>query len=133
MSVFRVELPEELRAEVAKRVARTGVTESAWVENAVREKLAADAQLEYLEARAARGDRQAFEQVLRKVPADPPCRVMSGERAARNRAYDPGFRPARDHPRRGGGQGRDRCTGARTSERVSGQADSSLSMVADRG
>jgi hypothetical protein len=70
MSVFRVELPEELRAEVAKRIARTGVTESAWVETAVREKLAADAQLEFLEARAARGDRQAFERVLGKVPAE---------------------------------------------------------------
>ena len=72
MSALRVELPEGLRAEVAGRVARRGISESAWVEEAVREKLAADAELEYLTARAARGDRGAFEGVLAKAPAVAP-------------------------------------------------------------
>jgi len=42
------------------------------VADAVREKLAACAQLEYLENRAARGSREAYERVLAKVPAAPP-------------------------------------------------------------
>jgi hypothetical protein len=72
MSAFVVELPEELRAVVVERIRARGLTESAWVEEAVREKLAADAQLESLKARAARGDRAAFERVLAKVPAVEP-------------------------------------------------------------
>ena len=72
MSVFQVELPEGLRAEVAGRLAQRGISESAWVEEAVREKLAADAEMEYLAVRAARGDRAAFERVLAKVPAADP-------------------------------------------------------------
>ena len=72
MSALRVELPEGLRAEVADLVARRGISESAWVEEAVREKLAADAELEYLAKRAARGNREAFERVLSKVPAADP-------------------------------------------------------------
>ena len=72
MSALRVELPEGLRAEVAGLVAQRGISESAWVEEAVREKLAADAELEYLALRAARGNRAAFEQVLAKVPAANP-------------------------------------------------------------
>ena len=38
------------------------------IAEAVRERLAACAELEYLETRAARGSRQAFEHVLSKVP-----------------------------------------------------------------
>ena len=72
MSALQLELPEGLRAEVAVLVARRGITESAWLEEAVREKLAADAELEYLAARAARGDRGAFERVLAKAPASDP-------------------------------------------------------------
>ena len=72
MSALLVELPEGLRAEVAGHVAQRGISESAWVEEAVREKLAADAELEYLALRAARGNRGAFEQVLAKVPAADP-------------------------------------------------------------
>ena len=72
MNALRVELPEELRAEVAGRVARRGISESAWVKAAVREKLAADAKFEYLAARAARAKRGAFERVLAKVPAADP-------------------------------------------------------------
>lgn len=68
MGLLRIELPEELRAEMADRLTRRGVTESAWVEEAVREKLATDVELEALEVRAARGKRPAFEQILAKVP-----------------------------------------------------------------
>jgi hypothetical protein len=72
MNGFLVELPAELQAEVARRASQTPGGESAWVADAVREKLAACAQLEYLEARAARGSRDAYERVLAKVlPVEP--------------------------------------------------------------
>src|SRR5947207_534221 len=51
MSGFTVELPAELQAEVARRANQQPGGESAWVADAVREKLAACAELEYLEAR----------------------------------------------------------------------------------
>jgi hypothetical protein len=72
MNGFTVELPAELQAEVARRASQKPGGESAWVADAVREKLAACAQLEYLENRAARGSREAYERVLAKVPAAPP-------------------------------------------------------------
>jgi Arc/MetJ family transcription regulator len=72
MNRFVVELPSELQAEVARRASNGLGGESEWVEDAVREKLAACAQLEYLEGRAARGSREAYERVLAKVPAADP-------------------------------------------------------------
>jgi hypothetical protein len=72
MSSFVVELPAELQAEVARRAGQKPGGESAWVTDAVREKLEACAELEYLEARAARGDRNAYGRVLCKVPAASP-------------------------------------------------------------
>jgi hypothetical protein len=72
MNTLVVELTPELHAEVARRATRKPGGESAWVADAVREKLEACAELEYLEARAARGSREAFERVLSKVPAAPP-------------------------------------------------------------
>jgi hypothetical protein len=72
MNGFVVELSAELQAEVARRASQKPGGESAWVEDAVREKLAACDQMEYLEARAARGSRDAYERVLAKVPAVEP-------------------------------------------------------------
>jgi len=72
MNGFVVELPPELQPEVARRASQKSGGESAWVADAVREKLAACAQLEYLEARAARGSRAAYERVLAKVPVIEP-------------------------------------------------------------
>jgi len=72
MSNFVVELPADLQAEVSRRAGQKPGSASAWVAEAVREKLAACAQLEYLEARAARGSREAYTQVLAKVPAVEP-------------------------------------------------------------
>jgi hypothetical protein len=72
MNSFVVELPAELKAEVARRAGQKPGGESAWVADAVREKLKACAQLEYIEARQARGNREAFDRVLSKVPATTP-------------------------------------------------------------
>ena len=72
MNAFVVELPAELKAEVVRRVGQAPGGESAWVADAVREKLAACAELEYLEARTAKGSRDAYVRVLAKVPAADP-------------------------------------------------------------
>jgi len=76
MSALLVDLPQDLRAELAARAARRGISESAWLEEAVRERLAAAAELEYLEQRAARGSRDAFQHILAKVP---PTEPMPGD------------------------------------------------------
>jgi hypothetical protein len=65
-------LPDDLRAELAQLTGGDPSAEATWVADAIRERLAARAQLKYLEERAARGSRAAFEEVLAKVPpADP--------------------------------------------------------------
>jgi hypothetical protein len=64
-----VELPDKLKAEVARRASGVPGGDAAWVAEAVREKLIACAELEYLEGRAAMGSRKAYERVMRKVPA----------------------------------------------------------------
>ena len=73
MSVLRVELPSELQSELEDLGLGDETHLAAWVAEAVRDKLAASKQLAYLEARAARGDRDAFRQVLAKVPAIEPA------------------------------------------------------------
>ena len=72
MSELLVPLPLDVRAEIVRRTDGSPDGEAAWVAEAVRERLAACAELEYLEARAARGSRAAFERVLAKVPATDP-------------------------------------------------------------
>ena len=72
MSDLLMGLPEEVRAEVARRTAARGIDVAAWVAEAVRQKLSAEAQLEYLQARAARGSREAYERALAQVPDAPP-------------------------------------------------------------
>lgn len=72
MIAMTVELPADLRAAVAGEASRRGLSETAWLEEVVRDKLAADAQLAYLATRASRADRAAYDRVLAKVPAGPP-------------------------------------------------------------
>jgi hypothetical protein len=81
MNHFIVELPGELQADVSRRASQQPGGASAWVADAVREKLAACDQLEYLEARTARGSREAYERVLAKVPTVEP--VPGDERQPR--------------------------------------------------
>ncbi len=85
MNSLVVELPSELRAEVARRAGEEPGRESAWVADAIREKLAACAQLEYLESRAARGSREAYEKVLAKVP---PVSPVPGDERKSSRLTD---------------------------------------------
>jgi hypothetical protein len=72
MSALVLEFPDGLRAVVAGEASRRGVSESAWLEEAAREKLAAEAEMAYLVGRGAKGNRAAYEGVLGRVPAAPP-------------------------------------------------------------
>lgn len=67
-----LELPDELREAVAGEALRRGVSEAAWLAEAAREKLAAEAELAYLADRGARADRAAYERALGRVPATTP-------------------------------------------------------------
>ena len=77
-SSFIVELPAELQAEVARRASQKLGGESAWVADAVREKLAACRSAGAPGSCAARGSREAYQRVLAKVPAVEP--VQGDER-----------------------------------------------------
>jgi hypothetical protein len=71
--MLQVELPSELQSELRDLGLVDESRLAAWVAEAVREKLAASKQLAYLEARAARGERHAFQQVLGRVPPVEPA------------------------------------------------------------
>jgi hypothetical protein len=72
MNSIQVELPEEIGPELEALglTDPSGIAE--WVADAVRRKLSAEKQLKYLEARAARGNRESYRKVLAKVPAIEP-------------------------------------------------------------
>ena len=72
MNSFVVELPPELQPEVARRVSQKTGGESAWVADAVREKLQRALSWSTLKLAHARGSRHAYERVLAKVPAIEP-------------------------------------------------------------
>ena len=72
MSVLSVRLPESLH-KMAKDVAEEDkVSLNQFIATAVAEKVAALTTEKYLESRALRGSRKAFDQALSKVPAAQP-------------------------------------------------------------
>lgn len=73
MKTIQVELPNDigLEFEALGLTEESGIAE--WVADAIRQKLSAAKQLRYLEARAARGNRDEFRKVLAKVPATEPA------------------------------------------------------------
>ena len=73
MNAIHIELPPDLQSELREIGLADETRLSAWVAEAVREKLAASRQLAYLDARAARGNRETFRRALGKVPAVPPA------------------------------------------------------------
>ena len=68
MSALSVRLPESLHKQVKTLAKDEGMSINAFVTSAVAEKLAALMTEEYIAERAARGNREAFERVLAKVP-----------------------------------------------------------------
>lgn len=72
MNKLELELPKDLDAELAALGLEDNASMSAWVADAIRQKLSALRQMEILESRAARGNRADFEKVLAKIPAVEP-------------------------------------------------------------
>lgn len=73
MNSIRIELPPNLASALKVLGVVADVDVSAWVTDAIRQKLSATKQLEYLESRGLRGNREAFQAALSKVPAIEPA------------------------------------------------------------
>jgi hypothetical protein len=67
MSAFSLRLPDSLHRAVREAAKKEGVSINQFVTLALAEKLSALMTEEYLEARAARGDRAKFEAAMAKV------------------------------------------------------------------
>ena len=68
MSTMSLRLPESLHQKVRELADREGVSINQLVTTALAEKISALLTEEYLEARAARGSRDKFVEILDKVP-----------------------------------------------------------------
>lgn len=68
MSTLSIQLPDSLYRDLKKLAQEEGVSLNQLVTLAVAEKVSALRTASYLEARAQRGNREAFERVLAKVP-----------------------------------------------------------------
>jgi hypothetical protein len=67
MSTLSVRLPNSIHRHLREVAVRDGVSMNQLISSAVGEKLSALLTAEYLEQRAGRGSRRAFEAVLRRV------------------------------------------------------------------
>jgi hypothetical protein len=72
MSTLSLRLPDSLHQKVKELAARDDISINQFIATAVAEKMSALLTVEYLEKRAARSDRAAFERVLKRVPARTP-------------------------------------------------------------
>jgi hypothetical protein len=72
MSALSLRLPESLHKQVKELAEQEGISINQFVTSAVAEKMSALVTEEYLGKRAIRGKREAFETVLKKVPAVKP-------------------------------------------------------------
>jgi predicted transcriptional regulator len=73
MSSITVRLPESLHKNLRSIAKKDNVSINQLISSAVAEKVSALMTEDYLEARAARGSREAFEAALAKVPHVPPA------------------------------------------------------------
>lgn len=72
MSAMSIRLPESLHRNARAYAEREGVSVNQLIATALAEKLAALGAQDYLESRAKRASRAAFEQALAQVPDDLP-------------------------------------------------------------
>ena len=72
MSALSLRLPASIHRSVGELARQEGMSINQFVATAVAEKLAALMAADYLQDRAKRGDRKAFERVLSRVPAAEP-------------------------------------------------------------
>ena len=68
MSTMSLRLPESLHQKVRELADREGISINQLVTTALAEKISALLTEEYLAARAARGSRRKFDEILSKVP-----------------------------------------------------------------
>lgn len=68
MSMVEEVIPDSLMKQIRELAEREGVTVEQFISSAAAEKAAAWMTVEYLRARAARGDRKSFERALERVP-----------------------------------------------------------------
>lgn len=72
MSTISLNLPESLHKQVRELALQEGISIDQFAATAIAEKLSALMTSDYLNQRAARGDRRQFEQAMGKVSAAPP-------------------------------------------------------------
>lgn len=72
MSTISLRLPESLHAQARQLAEQEGISINQLIATSLAEKVSALLTQAYLEARAARGSRHAFERVLQKVKDRPP-------------------------------------------------------------
>ena len=68
MSTITVRIPDSMHVTAKQLAHEDHVSLNQFISTAVAEKVSALLTLEYIEARAKRGNREEFEQVLAKVP-----------------------------------------------------------------
>ncbi len=68
MSTMNIKVPDSLLKQAQEMAEKENMTLEQFINSALAEKMAAWMTVEYLEQRAARGDRRKFEQALSKVP-----------------------------------------------------------------
>lgn len=97
MSTLSIRLPTSLHRQLRTLAVKEGVSMNQLISSAVGEKLAALLTADYLQARAARGTRRAYEDVLRKVPDAPPEErdALPNKRTQRTRTAKAGRRSPR--------------------------------------
>ncbi len=72
MSALTLRLPDSIHRHIKEIASREGVSINQFISTAVAEKIAAIMTEEYLQARADRADREAFREILDRVPTRPP-------------------------------------------------------------
>jgi predicted transcriptional regulator len=72
MSTLSVRLPDSLHARAKELAEKDHISLNQMIANALAEKIAALETEDYLQARAAKGNRKQFDQVMAKVPSRPP-------------------------------------------------------------
>jgi len=72
MSTMSLRLPESLHQRARELAKSEGISINQLIATALAEKISALDTIEYLEARAARGSKEVFLEILGRVPSGPP-------------------------------------------------------------
>lgn len=72
MSALSLRLPDSVHRHIKELASKEGVSINQFIASAVAEKVSAIATEEYLQARAERADKSAFQAIMNKVPKRQP-------------------------------------------------------------